>query len=59
MNDKIKKCEKCGDTLKQSGPYPFKKEEGIPSNNKLMKINYWCMNETCEMLNKNIKIIPD
>lgn len=55
MNEEIKKCEKCGSTVKRSGPYAPKKKESEPSDNGPMEINYWCINESCEMKNKNIK----
>lgn len=55
MNDEIKKCEKCGITLKKSGPDASTKKESMPSNNEPMEINYCCRNEKCEMLNENKK----
>ncbi len=56
MDNEIKKCEKCGNALKQSGPDAPKKKEGISSDSGPMEINYWCMSESCEMFRKNIKI---
>jgi hypothetical protein len=57
MNNEIRKCEKCGRELKQSGPYAHVKLEGESAHKELDEINFWCTNEDCENFNKNIKLI--
>ncbi|HUX35995.1 MAG TPA: hypothetical protein VMV71_03105 [Candidatus Paceibacterota bacterium] len=57
MNDEIRKCEKCGQKLKQSGPDAHNKPEGEPAHKGTDEINFWCMNENCEKFNKNIKVV--
>lgn len=59
MDNINQKCEKCRCVLKQSGPYSFKKGEGVEINTKPLQINYWCMNQDCEMFNKNIRVCLD
>lgn len=57
MTNKIKKCEKYGRELKQSGPYAHVKTEGEPAHKGPSEINFWCTNEDCESYNKNIKVV--
>jgi hypothetical protein len=57
MNDEKRKCGKCGQELKQSGPYAHVKPEGEQAHKGPDEISFWCTNESCENYNKNIKVV--
>jgi len=57
MKEEIKKCPKCGQKMKKSGPYLHTKNEGEKAYEGSYDVYYYCMNKKCENFYKTVKKI--
>ena len=53
MQDKLK-CEKCGNAMRQIGPFASTKLEGQPSKKWDGHLDFQCINDECENVGKVI-----